>query len=147
MRQRRSMPIPVLGEILHCLLERNAATRAAIDSVHQLVDRGTRSKLTQFRQQVLLERFARACSSASEHGVCLVGEVTYKYMWHSFIMIAPLPRTLVEPLERICLHDARRRVSGSRLGPNIRAALPSRTMMNQLPSAQGVAYLRETAAG
>lgn len=90
MRRRRSMPMPVLGEILHCLLERNAATRAAIDSVHQLVDRGTRSKLPQFSKEVLLERFALACCSASKHGVCLVGEITYKYMWHSCTMIAPL---------------------------------------------------------
>lgn len=85
--------MPVLGEILYCLFERNAATRAAIDPVHQLVDRGTCSELPQFREEVLLERFALACSPASEYGVCLVGQISYKNVWHSCIMIAPLPRT------------------------------------------------------
>ena len=84
------MPVPILGEILYCLFERNTATRAAIDSVQQLVDRGTCSKLPQLREEVLLERFALACSSVSEYGVCLVGEISYKYVWHSCIMIAPL---------------------------------------------------------
>ena len=100
MRQRRSTLMPVLGEVLHCLLERNAPARAAFDSVHQLADRGTRSKLLQFREEVLLERFALACCSVSEHGVCFVGEISYEHMWHSFIMIAPLPGTRVESPER-----------------------------------------------
>lgn len=91
MRRRRSMSAPVFSEILYCLYERNAATRAAIDSVHQLIDRGTRSKLPQFREEVLLQRFTFACSPASEYGVCLVREVSYKDVWHSCIMIAPLP--------------------------------------------------------
>jgi hypothetical protein len=84
------MPVPVLGEILHCLLERDATARAAIDPVHQLVDRGARSKHLQFREEVLLERFALARSSVSEYGVCLFGEVSYENVWHSCIMIAYL---------------------------------------------------------
>jgi len=92
--------MPVLGEILYSLFERNAATRAAIHPVHELVDRGTRSKLPQFRTEVLLERFALACSPSSEYGVCLVGEISYEYVRHSCIMIASIPRTGVGSLER-----------------------------------------------
>ncbi len=92
--------MPVRGEVLCCLLERNAATRAAFHPVHQFVDRGTRSKLSQFPKQVLLERFAFACCSASEHGVCVFGEITYQHIWHSCIMIAPLPGARVESPER-----------------------------------------------
>ena len=92
--------MPVLRDILHCLSERNAATRAAIDPVHQLIDRGTRDQLPQLREEILLERLALAHSPAPEHGVCVVGEISDKHMRHSCIVIAPLPRTRVKSLER-----------------------------------------------